>query len=66
MSITTETEGIEDCPIITAHCKYYCYKCNSFVDIAIGHCAHPNNPTDVRGNCTDALCPLYPPTGSGT
>lgn len=58
MTITTETEGREDCPIIQAHCMYYGYQCDSNGDIAICFCSHPDNPDNHEGNCRHQLCPI--------
>lgn len=58
MTITTDDEGREDCPVITAQCKYYSYQCDSNGEIAIGRCSHPDNENGHEGNCTYALCPL--------
>ena len=63
MTITTETEGCEDCPVITAHCNYYSYQCDSNGEVAICHCSHPDNKdSEHEGNCTHTLCPLNPPS----
>lgn len=62
MSITTCTEEREDCPIIKAHCIHFSYQCDSNGEVAISHCCHPKNHSDYEGNCTNALCPLMPPT----
>ncbi len=51
-------EEREPCPIIEAHCDYYGYQCDSNGEVAISYCSHTDNPTEVEGNCTHALCPL--------
>ncbi len=58
MSITTNTEEREDCPVIQAHCNYYCYQCDNNGEVAICYCKHPDNPTDTEGNCSLNLCPI--------
>lgn len=62
MSITTEAEGREDCPMIEAHCNYYMYQCDPNGEVAICHCSHPDNPDEHEGNCTHTLCPLHEPS----
>lgn len=63
MSITTETEERDDCPVLLAHCKYYSYQYDSFGDVVICHCSHPDNAdSEHEGNCTHTLCPLSPPS----
>ena len=58
MSITTETEGREDCPVIEASCIYYAYQCDRNGEIAICFCSHEDNPNISEGNCSHTLCPL--------
>ena len=57
-SITTDTEGREDCPVINKHCESYSYQCDRNGEVTIEYCTHPGNPDDHEGNCNDRCCPI--------
>jgi len=41
-----------------AECDYYYYQTDTFDEVVIDYCAHPDNPKLHEGNCHQFVCPL--------
>jgi len=61
-----ETEGRMNCPLTNSPCSYYLYKLDCNGEVAIEHCAHPDNNDENEGNCTSVLCPFCPEIEGGS